>query len=142
MGAFRAAAIGLAAAILAVPAPEGRAEAGKLVVELNKFEEIENGCRIFFLFRNRTADTLSEFEMSLAILDTQGVIDRLLTVDAAPLPADRTTLKLFEIPEIGCASIGEVLLHEVTACRVEGGAEVDCFDFLEVASRAPAPLVM
>ena len=38
--------------------------------------------------------------MSLAIFDASGVIDRLLSIDAAPLPAARTTLKLFEIPDI------------------------------------------
>ncbi|MEE8500504.1 MAG: hypothetical protein V3S27_08005, partial [Kiloniellales bacterium] len=74
------------------------AQSGQLVVELNKFETIENGCRTFFLFRNQTGMTFQGFEMSLAILDKQGVIDRLLTVDAAPLKAERTTLKLFEIP--------------------------------------------
>ena len=47
--------------------------------------------------------------MSLAILDGNGVIDRLLSIDAAPLPADRTTLKLFEIPGLACANISQVL---------------------------------
>ncbi|RVT84139.1 hypothetical protein DXV76_10620 [Rhodobacteraceae bacterium CCMM004] len=130
----------LAAAALA--APPAAAQTGGLTVELNKFEAGETGgCRAFFLFRNRTDMTLEGFEMSLAILDGGGIIDRLLTIDAAPLPAARTTLKLFEIPEIGCADISEVLLHEMTACRPQNADEIDCFDILELESRAPAALV-
>lgn len=123
-------------------APAVVAEDERLVVELNKLEEIENGCRTFFLFRNRGAEALTGFEMSLAVLDTDGVIDRLLTIDAAPLPANRTVLKLFEIPEIPCDRIGEMLLHEITRCEVEGSGEADCFGFIGLASRAPAPLTM
>ena len=79
--------------------------------------------------------------MSLAILTADGIIDRLLTIDAAPLPAERTTLKLFEIPGTQCADIGEVLLHDIPACTPQNGDPLDCFSFLELNSRATAPLV-
>ncbi len=131
----------LLAAILYI-SPRAYAQEGKLVVELNKLEEIDNGCRSFFLFRNGAETTLSGFEMSLAILDTDGVIDRLLTIDAAPLPANRTTLKLFEISDISCARIGEILLHEITTCEASGGEAPDCFGMLGLRSRADAQLVM
>lgn len=119
-----------------------RAETGPLRVELNKVENIEEGgCRAFFLFRNHTGKSFSGFEMSLAILDETGVIDRLLSVDAAPLPVQRTTLKLFEIPEISCGNISEVLLHDVTRCQPQNEAEMDCFTILDLGSRSPIQLV-
>jgi len=119
-----------------------RAETGRLTVELNKAEEIEGGgCRAFFLFRNETGKSFEGFEMSLAILDGSGVIDRLLSIDAAPLPVARTTLKLFEIPQIACADISEILLHEMTACRPQNEDEMDCFEILDLASKTPAALV-
>lgn len=114
---------------------------GRLTVEMNKFEEGEaGGCRAFFLFRNETGLTLEAFEMSLAILDSGGVIDRLLTIDAAPLPAARTTLKLFEIPETGCGAISEVLLHDLPSCRPQNADEIDCFPMIDLVSRTPASL--
>jgi hypothetical protein len=117
-------------------------EAGKLVVELNKVEPSESGgCSAFFLFRNDTANSFEGFEMSLAILNTQGVIDRLLSTDAAPLPVARTTLKLFEIPEIACSDISEILLHDMTSCRPQNGEEMDCFPILDLRSKAAAALV-
>lgn len=128
--------------IAAASACAAAAEPGKMTVELNKFEEIEaGGCRAFFLFRNGTGKSFEGFEMSLAILDTQGVIDRLLSIDAAPLPVQRTTLKLFEIPGIACSGISEILLHEMTACQPQNEAAMDCFAILDLNSKTPAALV-
>jgi hypothetical protein len=127
------------AVFMALPAA---AEPGRLLVELNKFEEIETGgCRAFFLFRNQTETSFAGFEMSLAILDSNGVIDRLLAIDAAPLPVARTTLKLFEIPEISCAGISEILLHDMTSCQPQNADEIDCFPILDLNSKTPAALV-
>jgi len=133
--------LALSAGFLALP-PPAQAGAGQLTIEVNKFEDIESGgCRAFFLFRNETDQTFEGFEMSLAILNTQGVIDRLLTIDAAPLPADRTTLKLFEIPQAACSGISELLLHELPSCRPQNGDEMDCFPLLNLVSRTTAGLV-
>lgn len=118
------------------------AQTSGLTVELNKVEASDTGgCSAFFLFRNETNNSFDGFEMSLAILDTQGVIDRLLSIDAAPLPVSRTTLKLFEIPEIACEDISEILLHDLTSCRPQNGDEMDCFPILTLHSRAAAALV-
>ncbi|GAA6178446.1 hypothetical protein [Sulfitobacter pacificus] len=118
------------------------AQTSGLTVELNKVEASDTGgCSAFFLFRNETDNSFDGFEMSLAILDTQGVIDRLLSIDAAPLPVSRTTLKLFEIPEIACEDISEILLHDLTSCRPQNGDEMDCFPILTLHSRAAAALV-
>lgn len=121
-------------------AAELRAQDGRLGIELNKLETFEGGCRSFFLFRNRTDLALSNFEMSLAILDRGGVIDRLLTIDAAPLAADRTTLKLFEVPGMACDTIGEVILHDIAACGAADGPIPDCFAIIDLTSLTSAPL--
>lgn len=119
-----------------------QAQSSKLTVELNKFEDSENQtCRAFFLFRNETDLTLEGFEMSMAILNTGGVIDRLLTIDAAPLPAARTTLKLFEIPQTACANISEILIHEIGVCKPQNEEPIDCFDIIDLVSRTDAALV-
>lgn len=124
---------------------------GKLTVELNKFEPTEGGtdqsasgevgCRAYFLFRNETGVSFESFQMSLAIFDKEGVIDRLLAIDAAPLPVARTTLKLFDIPGLACADISQVLLHDIPACKPQNGAAMDCFPLITLQSRTPAALV-
>lgn len=133
--------IGLAAAFAIAGAGMAVAQDTGLTVELNKLENVENGCQTFFLFRNDTAQNFTGFEMSLAILTPDGIIDRLLTIDAAPLPANRTTLKLFEIPDTQCETIGEILLHDIGSCQPQNGEEMDCFSILTLNSRASAQLV-
>ncbi|RLJ98480.1 hypothetical protein [Ruegeria conchae] len=126
---------------LTLAAMMAQADEGKLSIELNKFETGEaGGCRAFFLFRNQTGNSFEEFEMSLAILDGDGVIDRLLSIDAAPLPVQRTVLKLFEIPEIDCSDISEVLLHDLPACKPQNENPVDCFPLLALDSKTTANL--
>jgi hypothetical protein len=133
---------GLAALGAVTAGSPALAQDGRLLVELNKFEENEGGgCRAFFLFRNQTGMTLEGFEISLAVLDQGGTIDRLLTIDAAPLPVARTTLKLFEIPETACTDISEMLLYDVPSCRPQNADAIDCFEIMNLASRAPARLV-
>lgn len=130
----------LAALTLSVPAAQ--AETARLTVELNKFETADDGsCRAFFLFRNETGKSFAGFEMSLAILDQSGIIDQLLSIDAAPLPAARTTLKLFEIPDIACDGISEILLHDIASCQPQNEDQIDCFPLLDLVSRTSAGLV-
>lgn len=135
--------LAMAAALALSATPLLAQDAGGLLrVELNKLEDGEGaGCRAYFLFRNQTDMTLEAFEMSLAILDPRGVIDRLLTIDAAPLDAARTTLKLFEIPETTCADVSEVIVHDIAACTPQNAEPVNCFGFLELGSLADAALV-
>ncbi|MGX0978297.1 hypothetical protein ACSSVY_004037 [Roseovarius sp. MBR-51] len=129
----------VAATVLPMPAT---AQERGLTVELNKFEPAEDGgCRAFFLFRNETGMAFDGFAMSLAILDGQGVIDRLLNIDAAPLPVARTTLKLFEIPQIACSDISEILLHAIDSCQPQNEDNIDCFPLVKLVSRTTAPLV-
>lgn len=131
-----------AALALALSTPAAHAQDGMLTVELNKFEASDSGgCRAFFLFRNDTGKAFEGFDMSLAILDTGGVIDRLLTVDASPLPVARTTLKLFEIPDTACDGISEILLHAIDTCKPQNEDYMDCFPVVSLVSRTAAPLV-
>ena len=132
---------GLGLALAALPIAASAQDSG-LTVELNKLEASDSGgCNAFFLFRNGTEMSFEGFEMSLAILDGGGVIDRLLSIDAAPLPVTRTTLKLFEVPEIGCDNISEILLHDLTSCKPQNADEMDCFPILTLRSKAAAQLV-
>jgi hypothetical protein len=57
------------------------------------------------------------------------------------LPVSRTTLKLFEIPQISCGDISEILLHDLTSCRPQNGEEIDCFPILTLRSKAAVALV-
>ncbi|MDA8586555.1 hypothetical protein N9L47_09865 [Rhodobacteraceae bacterium] len=126
------------ACALAIPA---HAQDARITVELNKLEASETGsCRAFFLFKNGTEQTFEGFELSIAVLDTDGVINRLLSIDAAPLPVQRTTLKLFEIPEISCDRLSELIVHDIPACKPENADPTDCYGLVDWNSRTDVRL--
>ncbi len=132
----------LGAAVCGPALAETPVPGGKLTVEMNKFEPADGGgCRAYFLFQNQTGTSFEAFQMSLAIFNKDGVIDRLLAIDAAPLPVARTTLKLFDIPGIACPDISQVLLHDIPACKPQNGENQDCFPLIELKSRTSAALV-
>ena len=91
--------------------------------------------------QNGTPTSFEGFEMSLAIFTKAGVIDRLLSIDAAPLPVARTMLKLFEIPQIACTDIGQVLLHDVPVCKPQNAENTDCYPLIDLSSKTSAALV-
>lgn len=133
-GVLAGAIFGYGASGLAADSP------GKLAIELNKLEAREGGaCRAYVVFENRSAETYRALRLDLIFFGTDGVIAKRLAVDAAPLSARKTAVKLFDIADLDCARIGQVLLNDVLACRNEAGAEAsDCADRLAVASRVPA----
>ena len=131
----------LCCAALAFMPTLGLAQDARITVELNKLEASDSGaCRAFFLFRNGTQTTFEAFELSIAVLNTEGVIDRLLSIDAAPLPVQRTTLKLFEIPETGCDQLSELVVHDIPACKPENADPVDCYAITDWVSRTDVRL--
>ena len=130
-----------AAGFIGLMGSEIRAQDKRLTIELNKLEVADDGaCRALFLFRNQSGFSLDGFEMSLAVVNDSGVIDRLLTLDAAPIPIARTTLKLFEIPETDCGSIGEMIMHDVTSCEPQNAEPIDCYEIIDLTSRSDATL--
>lgn len=137
-----AVAVGLSIGLSLPALAETPVAGGKLTIQLNKLQKIDGGgCQAYFLFRNHTGASFEGFQMSIAVLDKKGVIEKLLSINAAPLPVARTTLKLFDIPQIACTDIGQVLLHDIPVCKPQNGKQMNCFPLLKLESLATAQLV-
>lgn len=130
----------LALALTAATA-SASAQPPALTIELNKLAPVEGGCRAFLVFRNTTDSAFSEFKLDLVMFDTAGVIAKRMALDPAPLPAEKTTVKLFDIQGVACADLGQVLMNEVMACADQSGARSDCTDLIESTSRGAVALV-
>ena len=61
----------------------------ELVIELNKLEDTEQGCRSLFLFDNATGHELNRFRVDLILFDRNGVYAKQLRLDMAPLHDDK-----------------------------------------------------
>lgn len=107
-----------------------------LTVELNKLEEAENACRAYLVFENKSERTFSSFKLDLVMFGADGVITKRLAVEGAPLPAGKTSVKLFEIGDLSCASIGRILLNDVISCQDNQGDHDDCVERVSTATRS------
>ena len=125
--------------LTAFPPPLVAAEP-ELLIELNKLEDTEQGCRSLFLFDNATGHELNRFRVDLILFDQQGVYAKQLRLDMAPLYEDKKVLTSFLLAEEPCASIGSILVNDLPMCENGSGAEVDCVQLLKVESRTDVPL--
>ena len=126
---------GLAA--LAQPLVAAEAE---LLIELNKLEDTEQGCRSLFLFDNATGHELNRFRVDLILFDQEGVYAKQLLLDMAPLHEDKKVMASFLLAEQSCDSIGSILVNDLPWCENGSGAELDCVPLLKVESRTDVPL--
>lgn len=113
---------------------------GTIAIELNKLEAREGGtCRAYVVFENRSGEAYEALRLDLIFFGVDGVIAKRLAVDAAPLKPRKTAVKLFDVADLDCAKIGQVLLNDILACREKADAEAQgCADRLAVSSRVPA----
>ena len=127
--------LGLAA--FAQPSIAAEAE---LLIELNKLEDTEQGCRSLFLFDNATGHELNRFRVDLILFDQEGVYAKQLLLDMAPLYEDKKVMASFLLADHSCDSIGSILVNDLPRCENGSGAELDCVPLLKVESRTDVPL--
>ena len=87
------------------------------------------------MLRNPRADGLATLTLDLVMFDTDGIIARRLAIEAAPLPAHKTSIKVFDIENLACSRIGLVLLNDVVACADAGGPRTDCLALVETSAK-------
>lgn len=135
-------ALGLAAlAGLAAGAAPAWADDGMVSVELNKFESTDNACRAYLVLQNGTSHAFDSLKLDMVMFDAEGIVARRLAVEAGPLPAGKTSLKVFDVDGLACLDVGRVLLNDVLTCTGDGGDLDGCMDMVVPASRTESPFV-
>lgn len=136
----------LAAALLATgiclsAGAASAAEKGRIGVELNKLEPAGDACRAYLLLSNGTAAAFTSLKLDLVTFDTDDIVQRRVAVEAAPIGAGKTSLKVFDISGTQCAAIGRMLLNGVLSCKGAKEQTSDCLALVSVSSRASQPLI-
>lgn len=111
--------------------------AGSLGIELNKLESHGDACRPYLVFSNQTGKGFESLALELVLFDDDGFILKRFSLDAAPLAPGKTSVKLFEIADQPCKTLGRILLNAVTACADGSGPLDDCLERIEPSSRLP-----
>ena len=133
----RAAALGTIFSALAAAAPPAPARGGAppIRLELNRLEPREAGCRVWLVLNNGGAEALDPFRLDLVLFGRDGAVSRRLAVDAGPVPAGRTVVRLFDVAGQPCESVGQFLLNDVLACNgAEPEARSACVERTALAS--------
>lgn len=133
---FLSAAIMLAVLIAAPRIAGAQTPELRLEMELNKIEEEQGRCMAYLLFRNDSQMDITEFEAEMLIFDTDFVIQRRIAVNAAPIFASKTSVKLFELAGVACKDVGQILLNDFYSCTAGGVRLPRCLQMVTVSSRA------
>jgi hypothetical protein len=123
-----------AAAILALPA---FAQSGGIELELNTAQDVEGGCRLTYVATNATAVGLERSAFEVAVFDGNGIVKRLFVLDFGFLPAGKTRVVQFDLPEQGCAELSRISVNGPVECASAKGDETLCRDNQILSSRVP-----
>ncbi|MBV8915697.1 MAG: Tat pathway signal protein [Acetobacteraceae bacterium] len=134
-------------ALLAAPAVHAQEEP-QLTLELNKLEPVpaaQGGtpsCRAYLVAANPDGGArFDALRLDLVLFGTDGVIARRIALDVGPVAPGRTQVRLFDLRDLPCDGIGQVLVNDTMICKVAGADRSDCMDRLKTASRVSAKLV-
>ena len=145
----QASVVRLAAALACVAATiiatdHARAEPAKrapaaLTVELNRALSAGANCRLALVAHNGLAVAIKALTMEVVLFDKQRQVVSVLSVAAGEMPAGKTRVRQYDIKAVECASIGQVLLNDVTRCDGQGLTPAACLKLVKPSSRTSIP---
>jgi hypothetical protein len=99
---------------------------GRIAVELNAAEPMENACKLTFVITNGLGSDLTKAVYETVLFKTDGQVDRLTLFDFGALPQARPRVRQFEVPDLQCEALGRVLFNGAHACTGDGIAAGAC----------------
>ena len=84
---------------------------------------------------------LDALRLDLVLFGTDGVIARRIALDVGPVAPARIQVRPFELRDVACESIGQILVNDALICKVGGADQTDCLDRVKTASRVSTKLV-
>ena len=138
----------LVGAALLLPQAARADDAPQLTLELNKLEPIAAangagpGCRAYLVANDPEGGPKFEaLRLDLVLFGTDGVISRRIALDVGPVQPGRVQVRPFELRDVACDSLGQILVNDALICKVGGADQTDCLDRVKTASRVPTKLV-
>ena len=113
----------------------------RLFLELNAVQDVGGACRLTFLARNGTGQTIDQAVFETVIFDKSGGVVSLSLFDFRDLPADRPRVRQFELPEMACDTVGQALINGANSCVVDGAESGVCDEALSLGSRLSVELL-
>ena len=116
-------------------------EPGKLAVEFNDLQEMDDGCRAVFVLNNGLEQALDNVTLRVVSFDGDGHANLFLALDVGSLPIGKTRILRFNLgADIACTDVSRLVLDDVTSCEgADGTGPAECLAAVSLSSRATAP---
>lgn len=131
-------------ALLALPAQAQEDASDKLTIELNSVEAQDGNCRVSFVVLNGFDTDLKSAVFEAVLFDKAGAVDRMTLFDFGSLPATRTRVRQFVVPQLACDSLGRVLINGAQTCETDTEASTAqdvCGKALNLRSRIDVEVI-
>jgi hypothetical protein len=119
----------------ATAAEENQAQAG-LSLELNRLEQNGAACRATLVAKNGFEASLDETAFELVMFDKAGLISLMTVFDFGALPAGKTRVQRFDLPQTSCPELTRILINGVSRCAGTGIDVSRCEANLSTNNRA------
>ena len=116
----------------ATTSPAASGSGDGIILELNKLEKSDKGCRAYVVVTNPTKTSYDAFKLDLVMFQKDGVVERRFALDLSPVRPDKRSVKLFDLDGARCEEIGSFLINDVMDCRTSIGPATDCLARLKV----------
>lgn len=112
-----------------------QSDSSSLGFELNKLEQSTDDCLAFLVLKNSAQMHFDILKVDLVLFDTQGLIQRRLALNVAPVEPEKTRVRQFRMAGVQCGDIGSILVNEVIECVVDGSPNTSCLGLMSISSR-------
>ena len=131
---------GLAGLIMLGAAPamanDAQAQADRsIALELNNAQPSGEACRLSFLIRNDLGTPLADMGIEIVILDDKGLAQDLMVLSTGTLSDGKRRLRQFDLPNVDCSALGEILINDVSDCQAVGMTAPACLAALRPSSK-------
>ena len=116
------------------------APAKGLEIELNALAASQKGCLFTFVAGNGLGANVSKVSFEFVIFNDKGTVERLALLDFRDLPAGKSKVRQFEVPNIKCETVKNLLINDAPVCEGEGIEKSRCMDGIVTRSKATAGL--
>jgi len=121
-------------------APALADDTGHIALELNALDGENQTCRLTFLVTNQHTTPIDKLVYETVVFTKDGRVDRLTLFDFGALPVSRPRVRQFELSDLGCADLGQVLINGAHACTGDALPNGACVNDLRLSSRTDAGL--
>lgn len=94
------------------------------------------GCRLTFVIRNHLDAPIDKLVFETVLFDGAGQVATLTLFDFGSLPESRPRVRQFDVADLPCADIGQVLVNGIGTCEGADLAPERCLEGLRLSSDA------